>query len=366
MFKNTFLRKCAAGFSTLALVLGLAGSLPTTLFAASITTFSDTLTRQKASTAANHTIWFVTPTGVSAGQTIILTFSGFGSTSSIAFGDVDFAQGSSGTCSSASWTEKTLAGSASGTTWGVASTSTTVTITSGTDTITAGRCVRILIGTNATTGTTGTNQISNGSAGTATIAVSGTFGDTGTTAIPIISNDQVTVSATVNPTISFSIDNSSVGFGTLTTANGRWATSGGGAAASAGTDPTASNAGDTLTISTNAPSGYTVSYNGAVLTSGSNTIAAATISSDSDGSPGTAQFAICAKGSSGSPTIATGYDCSTTSNYNFVASTTTTLFSNTAAVSAEAAKVAYLANISATTPAGSYSTTITYIDTGNF
>ncbi len=338
--------------------------------AAQVTSLSDVMSRLKASTASNHEIKFVTPTGVAAGQTIILTFSsGFTNVTNIVFTDIDFATGDTSNCSTATFTEKTLAASASGTTWGAdGDSTTTVTITSGTGTVTAGVCVRIRIGTNAVTGATGSNQISNGATGSAdTIAVSGTFTDSGTLNVDIITDDQVVITATVDPTLTFSISDTTVGFGTLSTATGRWATGNlSGANASAGTDPTTSNTAHTLNVATNAQSGYIVSYNGTTLTSGSNTIAVATISSDSDGTPNSAQFALCGKATTGSQTVTSGYVCSTTSSYNFVASTTTTLVTYTGPASGDVTSVAYLANISGSTQAGAYTSTITYIATATF
>lgn len=365
-YKNLAVKLLVA---TLILSSGLIA--PNRANAAQITTFSDTLTRLKASTNANHEIFFVSPTGIASTGNMTLTFAGFSNATvnAILFSDVDFATGSTATCTSAVYTEQTLV--ASGPTssqWSVATASQIMTITSGgaSATLAANRCVRIRIGTNATNQTTGVNQIQNNTAGTATIVVGGGFGDTGTVAIPIITNDQVTISATVDPTITFSISQTTVSFGSLAAGTGRWATNGGGANAAAATDPTAANAAHTLTIGTNASSGYTVTYNGALLTSGANTIAAATITGDSDGTPGSNQFALCGKGTSGSPTVASGYLCGTNSDYNFVASTTTTLASATAPASSDVVSVAYLANIASSKPAGTYTTTLTYVATGNF
>ncbi len=339
--------------------------------AAQVTSFSDTLTRLKASTNANHEIFFVSPTGIASTGNMTLTFTGFSNATvnAILFSDVDFATGSTAVCTSAVYTEQTLVASgATSAQWNVATASQVMTITSGgaSATLTANKCVRIRIGTNATNQTTGVNQIQNNTAGTATIAVGGGFGDTGTIAIPIISNDQVTISATVDPTITFSISQTTVSFGSLSAATGRWATNAGGANASAATDPTAANTAHTLTVGTNASSGYTVTYNGALLTSGANTIAAATITGDSDGTVNSNQFALCGKGTSGSPTVASGYVCGTNSDYNFVAGTTTTLASATAPASSDVVSVAYLANIASSKPAGTYTTTLTYVATGNF
>ncbi len=333
--------------------------------AASATQMSDVMSRLKASTASNHEIKFVTPTGVAAGQTIILTFSaGFTNVTNIAFGDIDFAQNSGGTCSAGSWTDKTLASSPSGATWGAdGDSATTVTITSGTDTVPAGRCVRILIGTNASVGATGSNQISNGAIGSAdTIAISGTFGDTGTMAVDIITNDQITISATVDPTITFTLIDASasdnaIGFGTLTTGAARYAN-----AASTGSASDISAV--TMTVATNASSGYVLSYLGDTLKSGSDSIAVATISGDADGTPGSAQFAT-GYTTNGSSTITAGYE-NASNNWNYVANTTTTIVSRTTPTSTETIGGHYLANIAGNTPAGAYSTTVTYIATGTF
>jgi len=367
-------KELIAKLAVLAVAAAALGINPSWAQAASLTQMSDTMSRLQASTASNHTILFVTPTGVASTQNITLTFSaGFTGIGSLVGADFDFAEGSSGTCSSASFTEKSVVTSSPSTSqFSIAGSGQVVTITSGgaSATITAGRCVRLKIGLNATDTTgsgPGTHQITNGAIGSSdTIAIAGSFGDSGSIAVEIITDDQVTISATVDPTISFSISANSVSFGTLSTATGRWATSGGGANASAGTDPTTSNTAHTLTVSTNATSGYVVTYNGATLTSGSNTIAPATITGDSDGAPNSSQFALCGKATSGSPTVTSGYVCSTSSDYNFAASTTTTLVTKTSPASSEVVSVAYLANIAGAQAAGAYTTTLTYVATGTF
>ncbi len=340
---------------------------PQALFAATVTTFSDTLTRIKESTAANHEIKFVAPSAIDAGETLTVTFAGFttASVDAVVFTDVDFAEGNSGTCSSASFTEKTLAGTASGATWGVDTDGSGVlTITSGTDTTTAARCLRIRIGTNAVSGTTGVNQIVSGTAATAhTVVIGGTSGDSGTSTVDIIADDQVVITATVAAALTFTIDDTAVGFGSLSSSTGRWATADATGTNASGTTPTAANV---LTIATNAASGWTLTYNGATLTSGLNTITdAATIDEDSDGTPGTEQFGISAS-TNGDSTIASGYLRDSAADFDFVPSTTTTLASEAAPTATESISISYLANISGATEAGSYTTTITYIATGNF
>lgn len=331
--------------------------------AASVTSLSDTMSRLKESIASNHEIKFVTPTGVSAAGTIILTFTGFGTVTNIVFSDIDFAEGDSGNCSTASFTEKTLAASPSGATWGAdGDSATTITLTSGSGTVTAGRCLRVKIGTNATNQSTGVNQISNGTAATAhSIAISGSFGDTGTLSVDVISDDQVAVSATVDPTITFTISDSTIGFGSLSSSAARWAN---GAATGSGTDTSAHD----ITVATNAASGYVLSYNGATLTGSAGTIDVASITNDADGTPGTEQFGLGIS-TNGSSTVAAAYDHNSTPSsrdWAFVAGTTTTIVSRTSPTNTETISAYYLANIAGSTEAGSYSTTITYTATGTF
>jgi hypothetical protein len=261
------------------------------------------------------------------------------------FTDIDVLDGAS---------QITLAAAPSGATAGVVRTSgTVITFTNGTTAIIAGHAITFKIGTNATNQSTGVRQITNGTAGTTTLAIAGTFTDTGTLAIPVVANDVVTVSATVSPTISFSLSSNSVSLGTLSTG-------------AAGTGS------HTLVSATNAPGGYAISYNGPTLTSGANTLAAY---SNGASSPGTGGFGInlvanttpsigsAITTTAGTCAAATGYG--TANQYNFVASTSTTITNVTAPANCTFT-ASYVANISAVTPAGSYTSAITYVDTGTF
>jgi hypothetical protein len=319
---------------------------PSKALAASVTSLSDTQSSLNAGAVSNHTIQFTTPTGVASGQTIILTFDN--STSipgALDYTDMDLEDDT---------VNVTLAGSPSGATWGAVRTSgTVITFTNGTTAVAAGSVINIKIGTHATNGVLGDQQITNGSVGTTTLAISGSFTDTGVVAIPIITNDVVTVTATVNPTITFALSSNTVALGTLTTG-------------SAGTGT------HTISASTNAPGGFAVTYNGPTLTNGGNTIPVYT---NGASVPGTAGFGINLKDNTtpnvgtnptivaGTCGIATGYG--TADQYNFVASTTTTITS----VSAPADCVytaSYVANIASTTAAGSYTSAITYVNTATF
>lgn len=328
--------------------------------AATVTTLSDNLSRLKTSTLADHTIKFVTPTGLAGGQTITLTFDDDFTMGSFALNNFDLATGA--TCGAIS-TERTLgSGAPSGATWQVGQSSQVVTFTSGTDTITAGHCVEVQIGANATSGGAGATQITNpGTAQTATLDVSVNAGaDTGTAGIAIVDTnfDQVSVTANVDPTISFAISDTTIGFGTLSSSAARYAT---GDTNGTGVADTAAH---NLTVSTNATSGYTVYVLGATLTSGGNTINAIGGSATTS-SVGTEQFGINVSASGGSGTASAPY--ATASNYAYNAtSTQDDIASSTGPSTTTTFSIAYLANILATTEAGSYTTTLTYTATGSF
>ena len=108
----------------------------------------------------------------------------------------------------------------------------------------------------------------------------------------------------------------------------------------------------------------TLTYNGALLTSGANTIAAATITADADGVPGSNQFALGVT-VTGTGTASAGYETAS-NNYNFVPSTVSQVASSTGVVSSDTVAVRYLTNIAASKPAGNYSTNLDYVVTGNF
>jgi hypothetical protein len=118
--------------------------------AASLTSFSDNMSRLKASTASDHEIKFVTPTGLASGQNLTVTFSAdFTGVSSLGVEDFDFAEGDSSNCATANYTEKTLVASgATSSQFNASASGSVVTFTSGgaSATVTASRCIRIRIG----------------------------------------------------------------------------------------------------------------------------------------------------------------------------------------------------------------------------
>ncbi len=333
--------------------------------AASLLNKSDTLSSQKISTAANHTIVFRTPTGANqSSDTIIITLpSGF-TTNTFDFADIDLAHsaGSQSNCTAPTYSnEETLAASASATAWGASLSSQVLTLTAPTDgvgaaAIAADACVQIQIGTNATTGATGDTQITNhASAASYTIAVSGAFGDTGDIVINILNDDQVAVTATVDESLTFTISDNSIEFGTLTSADDFFADDSGGNA----TEVEA----HTLVVGTNAANGYTMTVNGATLTSGANTISAIG-SSNTASSAGTEQFGLRIDETGGSgvvsaPYASTGFALDTAAFPDEVAAAT-------GASSNTTYSVRYLGNITSSTEAGAYTATLTYVATANF
>src|SRR3989338_3483512 len=301
--------------------------------AAALTGKKDTMSSLKASTVSNHTILFTTPTGVPAGNTITLTLTSFSVAAALDFEDLDlsFQAAGDGVCDTGD-TEKTLAATASGATWGAVRTSATViTFTSGTDTIAAAAEVCVEVGTNAESVITGIERITNPTAESYTLAIGGTMADSGSVAISILADDQVAVSGTVSESMTFSLGATSVALGTLSTS-----------AVTSGSH--------TVTLATNGASGLVLTYAGTTLTSGGNTITA--MSTAAASSVGTEQFGINAKDNA-TPNV--GAECSGSAPIAAAA----TGYSTSCTLS-------YIANIAVATEAGSYTTTLTYTATATF
>ena len=329
--------------------------------AASLSGISDTMSNQTASANSSHVIKFTVATTMTSGQTITVTFPSDFDLTSEAFGNVTITHGSSTGLEHGSGVDETVASNNdANTVWGAAFSTTnnrvlTMTApTSWSNPISGSDKVIITIASvhavNSTT--TGSKAI--------TLATSS---DSGSVAIPIVSgagSDNVVITASVDPTITFSNDDASIGFGTLKTSGARYAT----------TDTLGSDAdtvANTMTISTNGPSGYTLTYDGPTLTgTPSGTILPAIITSDADGTPGQSQFALDGlMSTTETGQMATGYDHATP-DWKFVASTPSALASATGPTTSDSIAMHYLANISAITPAGSYTTTVTFTATGNF
>jgi len=296
--------------------------------AASLTSISDTMTRLEKSTVSNHTITFTTPSGVDAGETITVTMpSGF-TIGSVDYTDIDVKDDA---------VELTLGAAPSGTTWGAAFTGQVLTITSGTGTIAGSSVIEIQIGTNADGGD---QQIANhATAATYTISIAGTFGDTGSLAIVIVDDDNVTITATVSSTLTFTINDNAVSLGTLSTG-------------SVSTDTT------NFDVSTNGTGGYSVT----ILDDGNLRSGTDDINDVGDGTvtAGSEEYGVS--------TSKAGQTITATSGNAASALTTSaqSCASAAAPASSDNTVLTFHASISGSTPAGSYQHITTLVATGNF
>jgi hypothetical protein len=233
-----------AGLAILLWSLGL----PSLQFAnaANLSSISDTITDSAPSASANHDIDFTTPTsgsGVATSSTIVITFPSGGSQFSLATigeEDIDLLVNSS---------------NVTNTTWSVATTATSITITLDSTSIATNTPVSILIGTNATNEGSPNSQITNpGAEGSYEITVAA-GSDSGATRVVILSSVEVT--ASVDTVFTFAV--AAVGAGT--TVNGVVTTG----TSSSTTIPfgtlsssTPTTTAQQLSVSTNASNGYSV------------------------------------------------------------------------------------------------------------
>ncbi len=333
--------------------------------AAAISTASDTMSTIKQSVNADHTIQFITPTGVAAGETITYAFPTGFTLLAEAVNNFDFAVSAAGSC--ASFTDKALALTASGATWGLDVTSQTITVTSGTDTIAAGRCVQLEAGTVATDGTTGAantivNQTAVQNTTDAKIVIDGSMVDTGTIAVEIVTDNTLAVTATVDPSITCAVDGNIAQFGTFVTS----------------TVDTASQT-PIWTISTNANTGYNLSVKSAgnATNAGLYSSSAAYVIKSADGSENsTADLSVAAtigygmqaskaNGDAGSAasTISSPYT-STSDTVGRLQLTAQTVSSAGGPVSNATVTTTLKAKVTGLVPPGAYVDTLTYVCSG--
>ncbi len=173
--------------------------------------------------------------------------------------------------------------------------------------------------------------------------------DTLNVSLRTIADDQVSVTATVDPTLTVTLSTTtSVAFGTLDVAN-------------------VNQASMTSTVVTNAPNGYasTVLYDATL------TASALTIPDASGGTiaPGGSEFGASTDDSTSVDLAATSNSCATgTGTYNATALTTSPqVFGSLGAATASAVTtLCFVAGISATQAPGSYTSTVTLVTTGKF
>ena len=114
------------------------------------------LSRLSDGTATNLELYFMSPTGVSAGESFTVTFVGFTMPSSSPTGlnadDIDYSVNTVvvGTCDGSFADRNVQDGAPSGATWGVSTSSNSITLTSAGGFIAPERCVHFELGTNST------------------------------------------------------------------------------------------------------------------------------------------------------------------------------------------------------------------------
>jgi len=302
------------------------------------------MTRIAVSVDSNHTIRFTTPTGAGDDtDTIIITLPSDFDTTTVDYTDIDLSFGAT----TGYENELTLAGTADATNWGAAFGGTgnrTLTLTHPTNAangdITAANKVVIEIGTNASGGDQAINNPTTD--GTKVITIAGAFGDTGSIAIAIADgtyDDQFTVSATVDPSITFTLNDDAVNLGTLTIG-------------SVNTDTTS------FTVNTNASGGYTVT----ATEDGNLRFGANDINDVADGTvtAGSEEYGMSTS-KSGQTFAQTAGNAATA-----IDGTAKQCASAAAPASSDSTTLTLHAGVAGATPAGSYSHIVTLIATGNF
>ncbi len=176
---------------------------------------------------------------------------------------------------------------------------------------------------------------------------------------------QITVTASVDETLTFCSGTSGITTSSCSGATGSTAALG------TLTSSTTGAATSQLGVGTNAGSGYSITMNGTTLTSGGNTVTA--LGTPTASSQGSEQFGINLRANTvpvigsnpdGSGTGAPTTDYNTVDNFKFV--TGNSIASNGGADLFRRFTVSYIANITTATEPGSYSTVLTYICTATF
>jgi len=339
--------------------------------AAALTSKSDTMSRLSDSgggdVLSDHAIQFTTPTGVSSGQTIVVTFpSDFDGSNdpqgALDVNDVDLLEDTTPDTVCDGTAEDLVASGASTSQWNVVFSGTenrTLTFTSGggTAVIAAASQVCIKIGENATGGTSNSQYINPTTTGSKTITLSvGSGADTGDILVNILDDDTVSATATVDESLTFTLSDNTIGFGTLSASDDYFAT---GDTNGSATETEA----HTVVVGTNAANGYTLSITGTTLDAGTPDITAIG-SSNTASSVGTEQFGLRVDESGGSGTVSAPY---ADTGFAFDTAAFPDELATASGASANTTySVRYIANIAANTEAGSYSATITFIASANF
>jgi hypothetical protein len=370
MFKSISTTQFAKKFLALLGVFGLIAGHVTLAYAGTLTNFSDTMSTVKISTNSTHSLKFTTPSAIgTTGYTIVITFPTDFNFSSKTISTITMSHGASTGLESV----ELLQAAADATHWGAVLSGTqlrVLTLTAPTDgvgTATVAANDKIIINYDST------NSINGSTATTYAItAVANDAGvDGGTTTVNLISNDTVAVTATVAQSISFalvsatgtSFAGAALFYGTLGSGAPKYASS------TNASGDTAATVGHELTVSTNAPGGYTVTVQGDTLRNNASSSSSITAigASPAASSAGTSQFGINVTTSGGTgATIAAPYATASQFGFNASTSTAATLASGSQPTNTTTYNLTYLANIPGTQAAGSYSTSLTYVGVANF
>jgi len=346
--------KTALVFGLIFVLVAMYLLVPLAKAATYITNYSDALTDSRPSpVAADHTITFDVTSTVHVGDTITITFDSGFDTSTIEgteTADVDVKDES---------TDLTLAANCAGSEDAsivMASDVLTITICSEYAAgIAGGNTVEIQIGTNAG----GTHQIVNPTVGVKDIAVAGTFGDTGTIKVAIVLG--ISITATVAESLSFTIEEPTLNFGTIDGANIRYTNT----TTGTNTEPTNGEP-CVLTLVTNASGGATITiqdlYTG-LYDSGASYTIDATHPNDVSGT--SESYAPYAKNNAANLAI----DAAFATDGNTVTVTTTPQSFITAAgplSTLNTVDILAKAGAAAATPTGSYADTLILVATPTF
>ena len=368
--KQKFLKKVVSLVTIVCISLSF-GTLSTGVkfaHAAALTNVSDTLSNPTANASSTHSIVFTVATAMANSGTIVITFTGYANLGGVGSSSVDILVGNSTTTAA----QQTIQAAAAASTWGVATSSNVLTLTAPTSGGTvpgAGQVVIVNIGTNAIAQASGTQMLTNPAAGSYVPTIT-TASDSGSYTLNIIANAIVTITATVAQSLTFAILSStstafsnSIFYGTLSSANVKFASS------TNILGDTASTTAHVLTLSTNAPTGYTITMQGDTLRNqnATGTYITPIGGTATGGVVGSSQFGINVTASGGTGAIVDAI-YSTTNKYGYNASSTVadTLAFGNVPTTTTTFSIQYMANIPATQAAGAYSTAITYVGTANF
>jgi hypothetical protein len=354
-------------------VLVAFGSLGRTqVQAAAISSFSDRLSTIKESVAANHTVTFTINDAIDATDTFTIDFPNtFNTSGFLNSDDNDFditddggeiIVVASGSCA-ANRFEITTANTSTDTF--------TFTLCSGSTAIATSSVIVVEIGTHATDSGTGDTQITSQTAtennSDAIVTIGGTFGGSGTLALEIVADNDVTVNATVDPSITCSFTGMTTTFASLTT----------GAISTSDTNTA-------ITLSTNAGSGLTVwvydagngtnpglyKSTGTTYLIGSSDGGYSNIATLAAGTDGYGLTAAASGGSGATLTVDGRFDASGGANevggLEVGAGLAVPIAAATGSVASRVLTITHKAAVSGLVPAGSYTDTITYVCSGIF